>query len=55
MQLRKVNGVLKATNDLVMKIESTLLVGNEFSIADIAIGAMLGMLSVVETEYGLVN
>jgi glutathione S-transferase len=54
-QLRMVNGVLKASNDLVMRIESNFLVGNEFSVAGIAIGAMLGMLSMVETQYGLVK
>ena len=46
-QLRKVNGVLKASNDLVMRIEGNFLVGNEFSVADIAIGADAGY-----AEYG---
>jgi hypothetical protein len=47
--------VLKASNDLVMRIEGNFLVGNEFSVAGIAISAMLGMLSMVETQYGLVK
>jgi glutathione S-transferase len=54
-QLRKVNGVLKAMDELVQKSDGRFLVRNEFSIADIAAGSMLGMMSMVETPFGLVK
>ena len=54
-QLRKVNGVLKAMDKLVEKSPGQFLVRNEFSIADIAAGAMLGMMNMVETKFGLIN
>jgi glutathione S-transferase len=54
-QLRKVNGVLKAMDELVTKSGGQFLVRNEFSIADIAAGAMLGMMNMVETKFGLVK
>jgi glutathione S-transferase len=31
------------------------LVGEEFSVADIAAGALLGMLNMVETKFGLIQ
>jgi glutathione S-transferase len=54
-QLRKVNGVLKATDDLVKKSKGGFLVNGEYSVADIAIGAMLGMMNMVETNYGIIH
>jgi glutathione S-transferase len=54
-QLRKVNGVIKAMDELVRKTEGTFLVCDEFSVADIAVGAMLGMMDMVEIKYGLVH
>lgn len=54
-QMRKVTGVLKATDDLVKKSQGKFLVGGEFSVADIAIGSMLGMMNMVETKFGLIR
>jgi glutathione S-transferase len=54
-QLRKVNGVLKAMDELVMQSGGRYLVGDEFSIADIAVGSMLGLMNMVETQFGLVK
>ena len=56
-QLRKVNGVLKAMDELVKKSggPGRYLVRDEFSIADIAAGAMLGMMNMVETKFGLIS
>ena len=56
-QLRKVYGVIKALDELVKSSPSpsTYLVGGEFTIADIAAGAMLGMFDMVETKFGLIK
>jgi glutathione S-transferase len=57
-QLRKVNGVLKAFDELVVKMRGKgegFLVGNEFGVADIAVGCMLGMMEMVEREFGIVR
>lgn len=54
-QLRKVNGVLKAMDELVKQSGGRYLVGDEFSIADIAVGSMLGLMNMVETQFGLVK
>jgi glutathione S-transferase len=54
-QLRKVNGVIKAMDELVQKMEGKFLVCDEFSVADIAVGAMLGMMDMVETKFGLIH
>jgi hypothetical protein len=42
-----VNGVLKATDGFAKKSENSFLVHNEFSVADVAVGAMLGMMNIV--------
>jgi glutathione S-transferase len=54
-QLRKVNGVLKAIDGFVKKSEGNFIIHNELSVADIAVGAMLGMMSMVETKFGLIQ
>ncbi|PBP27386.1 glutathione S-transferase, partial [Diplocarpon rosae] len=55
-QYRKVNGVLAAADKLVKKSgEGKFLVCDEFSIADIALGSMLGMMNLVETQYGMIQ
>lgn len=54
-QLRKVIGVLKDTDGFVKKSEGSFLVHNEFSVADIAVGAMLGMMNMVEMKFGLIQ
>ncbi len=55
-QYRKVNGVLLAADELVRKSgEGNFLVCDEFSVADIALGAMLGMMNMVETKYGMIQ
>jgi glutathione S-transferase len=57
-QLRKVNGVLKSLNELVYQMKGrgeSYLVGNEYGVADIAVGCMLGMMEMVEREFGLVR
>jgi glutathione S-transferase len=54
-QLRKVNGVIKAMDELVQKMKGKFLVCDEFSVADIAVGAMLGMMDMVETKFGLIH
>ena len=54
--MRKVNGAIKFIDELVKKSgPSGFLVGNEFTIADIAAGAMLGMMNMVETKFGLIK
>jgi glutathione S-transferase len=53
-QLRKVNGVIRAMDELVRKNQGQFLVCGEFSVADIAVGAILGMMDLVETDYNLV-
>lgn len=56
-QLRKVYGVLKALDELVKARDSSskFLVGDELTIADIAAGAMLGMMDMVESQFGLIK
>jgi glutathione S-transferase len=57
-QLRKVNGVLKSLDALVVKMRGKgegFLVGDEFGVADIAVGCMLGMMEMVEREFGIVR
>ncbi|KAL2064315.1 hypothetical protein VTL71DRAFT_4809 [Oculimacula yallundae] len=55
-QMRKVNGVLDAVDEMVKKCgPGKFLVCNEFSIADIALGAMLGMMSMIEMQVGIVQ
>ncbi|KAH6712337.1 glutathione S-transferase domain-containing protein [Leptodontidium sp. 2 PMI_412] len=55
-QMRKVKGVLAAADELVKKSgEGKFLVCNEFSVADIALGSMLGMMSMIETKFGIVQ
>jgi glutathione S-transferase len=54
-QLRKVNGVIKAMDELVRGNKGRFLVCDEFSVADIAVGAMLGMMNMVETKFGLIH
>ena len=55
-QMRKVNGVIKAMDELVRENKGRkFLVCDEFSVADIAVGAMLGMMNMVETKYGLIH
>ncbi|KAK0121854.1 hypothetical protein ONS95_010133 [Cadophora gregata] len=55
-QMRKVNGVLVAADELVKKSgERKFLVCNEFSVADIALGSMLGMMSMIEKKFGIVQ
>lgn len=54
-QFRKVNGVIKAMDDLVKNSAGEFLVCGEYSVADIAVGAMLGMMNMVETKFGLIK
>jgi glutathione S-transferase len=54
-QLRKVNGVLKSLDGLVRGRGEEFLVGSEFGVADIAVGSMLGMMEMVEREFGIVK
>jgi glutathione S-transferase len=54
-QMRKVNGVIKAMDELVRANKGKFLVCDEFSVADIAVGAMLGMMNMVETKYRLIH
>ncbi len=55
-QLRKVNGAFKALDELVKaRNGSNFLVGGKLTIADIAAGAMLGMMDMVETQFGLIR
>lgn len=53
--MRKVEGVLKAGDELVKKSKGEFLVGEEYSIADIAMGAWLGFANMVETKFGLIS
>ena len=54
-QIRKINGVIKAMDEFVKAKEGDFLVGTEFSIADIAAGAFLGMANMVETKFGMIK
>lgn len=55
-QMRKVNGVLEEVDGLVREVgKGRFLVGGEFGVADIAVGAMLGNLAMVERMYGIVK
>jgi glutathione S-transferase len=55
-QFRKVDGVLKAVDEMVKKVgKGKFLVGDEFTTADIAVGAMLGSFNMVETKFGLIQ
>ena len=49
-QLRKVYGAIKAIDAFVKARKSDFLIGDELSVADIAAGAMLGMMDMVETQ-----
>ena len=57
--LRKVHGAIKAIDGFVKARDRSskdgFLIGNELSIADIAAGAMLGMMDMVETQFGLIK
>lgn len=55
-QLRKVHGAIKAIDGFAKARDpgSDLLIGDELTIADIAAGAMLGMMDMVETQFGLI-
>ncbi|KAG0652134.1 Glutathione S-transferase U11 [Hyphodiscus hymeniophilus] len=54
-QLRKEYGVLKACDDSVRSSGGKFLVMNEFSVEDIAVGAMLGMMNMVQTKFGIIQ
>ncbi len=56
-QLRKVHGAISAIDGFVKARKSGdfFLIGNELTIADIAAGAMLGMMDMVEREFGLIK
>ena len=54
-QLRKVNGVLKAMDELVKQSGGKFLAHDKFLIADIAAGSMLGMMNMVETQFELIK
>lgn len=56
-QLRKVYGAIKAMDEFVKRSESggQFLVGKELSVADIAAGAILGMMDMVETKFQLIK
>ena len=54
-QLRKIYGAIKAMDGFVKKSEGgDFLIGTELTIADIAAGAMLGMMNQGEKEFGLI-
>lgn len=55
-QLRKVNGVIAHFSDIIKSLgPKQYLVGGEFSVADIAVGAMLGMMDFVERDFKLIS
>ena len=55
-QLRKVYGAIKALDGFVEARNggSEFLIGDELTIADIAAACMLGMMDMVETQFGLI-
>ena len=55
--MRKVYGVLKALDELVKARGSSnvFLIGEELTIADIAVGAMLGLMDLAERNFGLIK
>lgn len=54
--MRKINGVIKYFSDLIRSLgPHKFLVGGEFSIADIAVGAMLGTMKFVESDFKLIS
>lgn len=56
-QLRKVYGAIKALDGFVKARNggSEFLIGDELTIADIAAACMLGMMNMVETQFGLIK
>lgn len=55
-QLRKVYGAIKAIDGFVKAAgNADFLIGDELTIADIAAGCMLGMMDMVETQFGLIE
>ena len=56
-QLRKVYGAIKALDGFVKarKGDSEFLISDELTIADIAAACMLGMMNLVETQFGLIK
>ncbi|KAL9065775.1 MAG: hypothetical protein Q9161_008000 [Pseudevernia consocians] len=54
-QLRKVYGAINAIDGFVKASRSDFLIGHELTIADIAAGSMLGMMNMVETQFGLIK
>ena len=55
-QLRKVYGAIKAIDGFVKAREGgDFLIGKQLTIADIAAGSMLGMMDMVETQFGLIQ
>ena len=54
-QLRKVYGAINAMDGFVKASRSDFLIGHELTIADIAAGSMLGMMNMVETQFGLIK
>ena len=56
-QLRKVYGAIKALDGFVKASNSAseFLIGDELTIADIAAACMLGMMNMVETQFGLIK
>jgi glutathione S-transferase len=53
--MRKINGVIKALDEFVAAKKGEFLARTEFSIADIAAGAILGMASMVERKFGMIE
>jgi glutathione S-transferase len=54
-QMRKIDGVIKALDESVRKSNGGHLIAEEFTIADIAAGAFLGMANMVDTQFGFVR
>jgi glutathione S-transferase len=46
---------LKAIDELAGNGRGKYLVRDEFSVADIAVGSMLGVMNMVETQFGLIK